>query len=382
MQLKDRAGKTIAGLEGIEERLAAIEKRLAALEGKAKPADDPDPLDHGEDRVEAGRVEVHDRRQAALLGEQAEELAASRATRSRSAPGTTSNRAGVVPRPRRRARAAAARGVDVDGRAAHHLDLAVADVAAAVELRRSRHEVELRDVADQHDVEDAVVGVARPGRASSRRRASARSRRSRRASGRGARRRRRRRSPRCSARRRTRGRARSRTSRARRAPSTSSSPARATAPLMPTEPTLAKTRRRLRAVGAANVARPTSTAAGAVDRDAHRVVEPGRDAVRPPEVLAGAVRQDGDLGARPGDAVHDLVQRPVAADDDEQLALAGRARARARSGGRGRSDRSSSPSSPSSAARARSFGQRFAVEPFALAGLTRKTTGFSLTRKG
>ena len=37
-QLKDRAGKTLSGLEGIEERLAAIEKRLAALEGKAKPA--------------------------------------------------------------------------------------------------------------------------------------------------------------------------------------------------------------------------------------------------------------------------------------------------------------------------------------------------------
>ena len=37
-QLKDRAGKTLSGLEGIEERLAAIEKRLAALEGKAKSA--------------------------------------------------------------------------------------------------------------------------------------------------------------------------------------------------------------------------------------------------------------------------------------------------------------------------------------------------------
>ena len=37
-QLKDRAGKTLSGLEGIEVRLAAIEKRLAALEGKAKPA--------------------------------------------------------------------------------------------------------------------------------------------------------------------------------------------------------------------------------------------------------------------------------------------------------------------------------------------------------
>jgi hypothetical protein len=39
----------------------------------------------------------------------------------------------------------------------------------------------------------------------------------------------------------------------------------------------------------------------------------------------------------------------------------------------GRSERSWSPSSPSSFARAWSFGQRFAVEPFALAGLTRKT---------
>jgi hypothetical protein len=37
-QLKDRAGKTISGLEGIETRLDAIEKRLTALESKAKPA--------------------------------------------------------------------------------------------------------------------------------------------------------------------------------------------------------------------------------------------------------------------------------------------------------------------------------------------------------
>ena len=37
-QLKDRAGKTISGLDAIEARLAAIEKRLTALEGKAKPA--------------------------------------------------------------------------------------------------------------------------------------------------------------------------------------------------------------------------------------------------------------------------------------------------------------------------------------------------------
>jgi hypothetical protein len=40
-QLKGRAGKTLSGLEGVEERLIAIEKRLAALEGKAKPATKP-----------------------------------------------------------------------------------------------------------------------------------------------------------------------------------------------------------------------------------------------------------------------------------------------------------------------------------------------------
>jgi len=38
MQLKERAGKTLNGLEDVEARLAAIEKRLSALEGKAKPA--------------------------------------------------------------------------------------------------------------------------------------------------------------------------------------------------------------------------------------------------------------------------------------------------------------------------------------------------------
>jgi hypothetical protein len=37
-QLKDRAGKTLSGFDGLEDRLAKIEKRLAALEGKAKPA--------------------------------------------------------------------------------------------------------------------------------------------------------------------------------------------------------------------------------------------------------------------------------------------------------------------------------------------------------
>ena len=41
MQLKDRAGKTLTGLEGVEQRLSAIEKRLSALEGKAKPKPKP-----------------------------------------------------------------------------------------------------------------------------------------------------------------------------------------------------------------------------------------------------------------------------------------------------------------------------------------------------
>jgi hypothetical protein len=43
--------------------------------------------------------------------------------------------------------------------------------------------------------------------------------------------------------------------------------------------------------------------------------------VRPAEVLARSVGEDGDLGLSPDDAVHDLVQGPVAADDDDQLAL-------------------------------------------------------------
>jgi len=38
MLLRDRAGRTLSGLESIEKRLTAIEKRLTALEGKAKPA--------------------------------------------------------------------------------------------------------------------------------------------------------------------------------------------------------------------------------------------------------------------------------------------------------------------------------------------------------
>ena len=146
-------------------------------------------------------------------------------TRTRSAPGTSSNVAGVVPtcspstsigsaagRRPRRARCAAPRPSGVH-------------VPALVDLRRGRQEVELGDVADQHHVEDARRRASRPARASSRRRARRRSRRSRRASGRGARRRRASRSPRCSATRGTHASAHRRTSPCRRAPSTSRWPA-------------------------------------------------------------------------------------------------------------------------------------------------------------
>ena len=58
----------------------------------------------------------------------------------------------------------------------------------------------------------------------------------------------------------------------------------------------------------------------------------GRDAVRAAEVLARAAREHGELAVRPGDAVDDLVHGSVAADHDEQrvLRLAGRLREMAR----------------------------------------------------
>ena len=64
------------------------------------------------------------------------------------------------------------------------------DVLALVDLRRRRQEVDLADVADQHDVEERRRPAARRVRASCRRRARRRSRRRRRACARGARRRR------------------------------------------------------------------------------------------------------------------------------------------------------------------------------------------------
>ena len=118
----------------------------------------------------------------------------------RSAAGTTSNRAGVVPIGSPSTSIGSGSAASISTVALRHLDLRVREVLAAVELRRRRDEVELVHVADQHDVEEAVVRRRRPARASSRRRASGRSRRSRRAWGpRAPRRRRAGPSPRCSA---------------------------------------------------------------------------------------------------------------------------------------------------------------------------------------
>src|SRR4051794_8281605 len=51
----------------------------------------------------------------------------------------------------------ALRCVDGDAARAQVLDLGVRKVRPLVELRRGRHEVGLRDIADQHDVEQPVI---------------------------------------------------------------------------------------------------------------------------------------------------------------------------------------------------------------------------------
>ena len=61
----------------------------------------------------------------------------------------------------------------------------------------------------------------------------------------------------------------------------------------------------------------------AVDRDAHGILEPRRDAVRPAEVHPGAERDRRELDIATCDPVDDLVDRPVAADGhDEPSAVA------------------------------------------------------------
>ena len=97
----------------------------------------------------------------------------------------------------------------------------------------------------------------------------------------------------------------------------------------------------------------------------------------------GAARDDGDLDARrAGDPVHDLVDRAVAADDDEQRrSVVDRLPRERRPAGPARSERSASPASPRAAARWAISGQRRPVEPPAEAGLTRKTVACANGRR-
>ena len=136
------------------------------------------------------------------------------------------------------------------------------------------------------------------------------------------------------------------------------------------EPALARPRRPT----CGNETRPASIVRGVpVERDAHRVVELRRDPVRAPEVHARPERDRREVDVAPGDAVHDLVQRAVAADsDDERRAAVDRLRARARSGAPAAPRRASRRSGPSRAARCASSGQRLPVAPLSDAGLTRK----------
>src|SRR5690348_7793614 len=206
-------------------------------------------------------------------------------------------------------------GIDRDARGPQELDLRVREIAAAVQLRRGRDEVELRDVADQHDVEGAVVlpGVGRELHP----------------------------------------------------PAVEAAvrddhvvhgalPPEAVVELddyarvLPRQelarecveerrPATEPLRHRVRTPrhgaahsGRADIGEEPARAvleldASEVDpphrageRDADCVVEATRDTVRAAEVLTRAARQDGDLRIRPGGPVHDLVHRAVAADHHEQ----------------------------------------------------------------
>ena len=214
------------------------------------------------------------------------------------------------------------------GRRPQELDLGVREVLAAVQLRRRREEVELVHVPDQDHVEEAVVLPRVRARASSRLRASGRWRRSRRASRPPAGRRRPARPTRvfCHAR--------------------NSRVERVEERRLAAEPL----RHRVRAprdgaahAGRADVGEEAALAAcelypADVDRRASRRRarraprrRSRRDAVAAHEVLSRARRAaPRSRAVRPRDAVDDLVDGAVAADDDEQRALALRRAACAR----------------------------------------------------
>ena len=161
--------------------------------------------------------------------------------------------------------------------------------------------------------------------------------------------------------RRTRGRARSRTSRGRRAPSTSSSPAGR--PRRSSRPS-----RRSRRSGSPRRRRPgrrpgrgrrRAAVPSSATRD--RVVElasGSRACARSPgPVPFGSTAISAPV---PASAVDDLVQRPVAADDDDQLALAGRLARELGQVARAAPRGARRPRARARGRAARSFGQRFA----------------------
>ena len=95
----------------------------------------------------------------------------------------------------------------------------------------------------------------------------------------------------------------------------------AIAPLIPALATFAKTETRSLPSQARYVTRPRSIVrVVAVERDPRRLLDAARDPERPHEVPARAARDDRDVGrvVEPREPVRDLVDRAVAADDDEQ----------------------------------------------------------------
>jgi hypothetical protein len=58
-----------------------------------------------------------------------------------------------------------------------------------------------------------------------------------------------------------------------------------------------------------------------VERHGDGLLELARDAERAHEVAAGAARDQGEVDVQTGEAVGDLVDRPVAADGDDQVGV-------------------------------------------------------------
>ena len=177
MQLKDRVDdlrKRVRGLEQMEKRLAQLEKRLAKIEGAARRSrrrraqeDDREEADASRE-ARATRTGVRHPTLSGLRG-----MSTKNASRTGVWTSVTSARARAGrPARSRRSRAScptcspsssmgSGSAASTSTRlGAHDLDLRVPDVPALVELRRRRQEVELADVADQHDVELAVVRSA------------------------------------------------------------------------------------------------------------------------------------------------------------------------------------------------------------------------------